>query len=475
MLQIWMSGSRPAHAGVLISRCAVVGQRVLPQSLGRARAHGSTGSRRRGFQETCLWVAASVPLIRGCRWRSSRGLAGRQYQSLASVLLTRRKACSAVADRSVAAPAGGGLSVLSPDPGRYEELLDAKVQGVHQLLGSRLNGTDMRVVPSPPLHHRMKVTLSIRHFDNGDLAFTMDEPGSRRWVAVEEFPILCERLERLMVNLREALLDVPDARYKAFQVEMLANTDGDALACLMYHRPLNDEYLDTAAALAELTDASIVGRSRGRRVVAGKGRLVQWHEVGGKRYPQIHQELMFSQSNAHICREMLQWVVEQTKPCGRPTSDLLELHCGNGNFTLPLSANFQRVLATETVRGPTLLAEECASWIDVDNIDFVRLSAEETALAVRRERSFRRLADAGVRLDELDLATVLVDPPRAGLDLAARDFVHNFDRVLYVSCNPQRLAVDLEAFPEHKVSAAAFFDQFPFTDHCEVALLLEKQ
>ena len=42
---------------------------------------------------------------------------------------------------------------------------------------------------------------------------------------------------------------------------------------------------------------------------------------------------------------MLEWAVDVTK--GSEDHDLLELYCGNGNFTIPLSQNFRRVVATE--------------------------------------------------------------------------------------------------------------------------------
>ena len=38
--------------------------------------------------------------------------------------------------------------------------------------------------------------------------------------------------------------------------------------------------------------------------------------------------------------------------------DLLELYCGNGNFTVPLACNFRQVLATEVAK--TLV--EAAQW-----------------------------------------------------------------------------------------------------------------
>lgn len=50
-----------------------------------------------------------------------------------------------------------------------------------------------------------------------------------------------------------------------------------------------------------------------------------------------------------------------------------------------------------------------------------------------------------------------------------------FDEVLYVSCNPAKLAQDLSNLPDHKIAAAALFDQFPWTGHAEVAVKLVRR
>lgn len=42
-----------------------------------------------------------------------------------------------------------------------------------------------------------------------------------------------------------------------------------------------------------------------------------------------------------ICVHMLEWATEATKHLAE--SDLLELYCGNGNFTVALAENFRLV------------------------------------------------------------------------------------------------------------------------------------
>ena len=46
----------------------------------------------------------------------------------------------------------------------------------------------------------------------------------------------------------------------------------------------------------------------------------------------------FSQPNGGMCGNMLQWARAVTRGS---TGDLLELYCGNGNFTIALAENFR--------------------------------------------------------------------------------------------------------------------------------------
>ena len=79
-------------------------------------------------------------------------------------------------------------------------------------------------------------------------------------------------------------------------------------------------------------------------------------------------------------------------------------------------------------------------------------------------------------LDDYDFSTVLVDPPRAGLDADSCDQLSEYPRIVYISCNPDTLAVNLEQLTRtHRIVRFALFDQFPFTHHCECGVLLERR
>lgn len=53
----------------------------------------------------------------------------------------------------------------------------------------------------------------------------------------------------------------------------------------------------------------------------------------------LQVEGAFSQPNGMMCQQMLAWARSVT--AGSQAADLLELYCGNANFTIPLAANFR--------------------------------------------------------------------------------------------------------------------------------------
>jgi tRNA (uracil-5-)-methyltransferase len=169
---------------------------------------------------------------------------------------------------------------------------------------------------------------------------------------------------------------------------------------------------------------------------------------------------------------MIEWAVKQAKKVGY--GDFLEAYCGLGNFTLPLSHYFDKVLATEISKNSIHAALENCALNDITNITFARLSAEEMTEALNGVREFNRLRE--IDLKSYDFSTVLVDPPRAGLDEASIGLISKIEHIIYISCNPETLARDLETLTlTHEVVEAALYDQFPHTEHVESGVFLQKK
>ena len=241
------------------------------------------------------------------------------------------------------------------------------------------------------------------------------------------------------------------------------------------HAPLPAEALydwaQMTSALAAELNVSLIGRARGQRVVIGRDYAEETLSVAGRSFRYRQPEGAFTQPNGEVCQKMLNWAYEVM---GERNDDLLELYCGNGNFTLPLATRARRALATEISKSSVNAALHNLADNGISNTTLVRLSAEELTQALNGVRPFRRLA--GVDLPSYEFGTVFVDPPRAGMDDDTCRLVQRFPRILYISCNPETLAQNLTLLSEtHKVTRAALFDQFPYTHHMESGVLLERR
>jgi len=194
-------------------------------------------------------------------------------------------------------------------------------------------------------------------------------------------------------------------------------------------------------------------------------------KVGSKTYIYQQVENSFTQPNAGVNQQMLLWAQQATLNAG---GDLIELYCGNGNFSIALAENFERVLGTEISKTSVRSAQINISNNGIDNIDIVRMSSEEFSQAMNGERKFRRLEDFDLTTYNYD--TVLVDPPRAGLDRDSVELVRRFNKIIYISCNPETLKDNLALLVEtHKIDNFALFDQFPYTDHIETGVILTRK
>ncbi len=357
-------------------------------------------------------------------------------------------------------------------PARYRELLDAKVAQVVRLLAPARPPAPT-VFASPSEGYRMRAEFRMWH--SGDqLDYVMFSPQDRKTpVPIRDFPIACAAIQALMPALRSRLQDNDTLRRKLFQVEFLCTLSGDSLVTLVYHRPLDEAWEQEATILGAELGTAIVGRSRKQKVVLERDHVEETLPVGGRDYHYRQYEQAFTQPNARVNIHMLEWAVAAAADA---SGDLLELYCGNGNFTLPLAQCFDHVIATEVSKTSIRAAQWNLARNAIDNVEVIRLAAEEVTQAMSGTREFRRLAHLPRPLSEYQLNTVFVDPPRAGLDAGTESMVAGFDRILYISCNPKTLAQNLQALTHsHRITRFALFDQFPYTAHMECGVLLQRR
>ena len=369
----------------------------------------------------------------------------------------------------------------------YEEQLAEKVTRMEDLFTEFKEGNggslpDMEVFRSEPENYRMRAEFRVWH-DGDDLFYIMYDQKTRERYRVDSFPAASAEINALMPVLIGHLRINGILRRKLFQVDFLSTLSGEMLVSMLYHRPLDDEWetalLELKADLMELGFAvDFIGRARKMKRVISRDYVVEKLNVNGDEYVYKQVENSFTQPNGRVAEKMLEWAVNATRDVDSQ-SDLLELYCGNGNFSLALAQNFRSVVATELAK-PSV---ESAQWNIQANMDrkgvnkvkIARLSAEEFTQAMRGEREFSRLQQQGIKLDNYDFKTVFVDPPRAGMDMNSVKMVQEYDKILYISCNPVTLCGNLQILSKtHQIIKLAMFDQFPFTHHIEAGVILER-
>ena len=282
-----------------------------------------------------------------------------------------------------------------------------------------------------------------------------------------------ELINQLMAAVIEGVRDNPVLRHKLFQIDYLTTLSDQAVVSMLYHKKLDDEWRKEAEALrdalrAQNLNVHLIGRATKTKIELDQDYIDERLPVAGKEIIYRQVENSFTQPNAAMNIQMLEWAIDVTRGS---KGDLLELYCGNGNFSLALAQNFNRVLATEIAKPSVAAAQYNIAANHIDNVQIIRMAAEEFTQAMNGVREFNRLQ--GIDLKSYQCETIFVDPPRSGLDSETEKMVQAYPRILYISCNPETLCKNLETLSQtHKVERLALFDQFPYTHHMECGVLL---
>jgi tRNA (uracil-5-)-methyltransferase len=352
----------------------------------------------------------------------------------------------------------------------YQQQLETKIKRFKQAFkDADLTLPELQVFDSSAQGFRMRAEFRIWH-EAGRAHYAMNRPGEKRPYTIDNFPIGAALINRLMTPILDAINKSHTLSNKLFSIEFLTTLSGEALITLIYHRQLDELWQVKAKQLQSDLTIKVIGRSRKQKVVLDKDYVTETLTVDNRQYSYQQVESGFTQPNAEVNCKMLSWASDCLKGS---RGDLIELYCGNGNFTVVLAQHFDRVLATEIAKISVNSALVNFKQNQVDNVSVARLSSEELTRALNREREFRRLAD--IDLDSYNFSTIFVDPPRAGLDMGTEKLVTQFDNILYISCNPMSLINNLKSIIKtHKIHKVALFDQFPWTDHIESGVYLKR-
>jgi len=352
---------------------------------------------------------------------------------------------------------------------KYDEQLEMKKDNLRKLLEPFYN-RNITAFTSEKESFRARAEYKIYHKEDS-VFYAMRHLDKKAYVTLEECKMVSQPIQKRMWKLLDLVNECDELKNRLFGVEFLSSSTDDVLITMLYHRKLDELWMQKAKFLENELSAKIIGRSRKQKIVMSEEFVTETLNINGKSYHYRHYEQSFTQPNTRVNEKMIEWAVKQAKLYGK--GDFCELYAGSGNFTLPMSQIFEKVIATEISKRSIYAAKQNCKLNNINNITFIRMSSEEFTEALEKVRTFTRLKN--IDLDSFNIETILVDPPRAGLDEQTKNLISKFDTIIYISCNPNTLARDLETLCKtHNVKDAALFDQFPYTGHLEAGVILTR-
>jgi len=356
----------------------------------------------------------------------------------------------------------------------YEEQLEFKLSREISRFAPYYTG-EVDIIKSNDSSFRNRAEFKVWKLYDEDNNFTLNyamNDINKGVLVIDSCSMVSDAISNMMPVLIKKLEQNDILNNKLFTIEYLSSTTNDILVTLVYHRKLDENWQNEAKQLQNELNIKIIGRSRKQKVILSEDFINETLTINNEKFKFSYFENGFTQPNQKVNEQMIEWTINNMNHGG----DLCELYCGGGNFTIPLSKKFDKVIATEISKTSIKSAKINCELNDIDNITFVRMSSEEFVQALNKVREFTRLKQQNVNLDDYSYDTIFMDPPRAGLDDTTRELAKNYNQIIYISCNPETLYRDMQELNKtHVIKRFAIFDQFAYTKHVEVGAILVKK
>ncbi|MEJ5314701.1 MAG: class I SAM-dependent RNA methyltransferase [Anaerolinea sp.] len=295
------------------------------------------------------------------------------------------------------------------------------------------------IIPSPQAWN-YRNTVQFHLTPDGQLGFRATD--DRTVIPVQECHLPEEALLEIWKQIQAEPL--PDLE----RLSLRLGADGEILLVL--------ESLETnppAISVEELPVSVAHMGPAGTLVLAGDDHVVM--EVLGR--PFRVSAGSFFQVNTPMAEAMVKHVLSLL-PADQPGT-VLDVYCGVGLFSAFLAPRARNLIGIESA--PSACDDFAVNLDEFDHVSLYMGTAEEIlpSLQVHPE-------------------VIVVDPPRAGLELAALDAILSMGAptIIYISCDPATLARDTKRLIRggYRLEQTTPFDLFPQTYHIESISLFQR-
>lgn len=170
----------------------------------------------------------------------------------------------------------------------------------------------------------------------------------------------------------------------------------------------------------------------------------------------------FLQVNYPVAQKMYEKAVSF---CGEDKDKTaLDLCCGVGTMTLPLSKNFKKVIGVEIVPESIAAATENAKHNHIENTEFIVGDIREVINSLVKAK---------------DISSIICDPSRVGIGDDACKALSGLNypiKLAYIFCSLKALERDLKSLKDggFVIEEVQGFDMFPYSSHVETVVLMSR-
>ena len=353
----------------------------------------------------------------------------------------------------------------------HTEQLDFKQQQLIQSL-SRGGFNPERILPplsAPDMGYRRRARLAVQRAKDGKFLIGFRNAGSRRIEPITQCPVLADPLPQAIELLPKWLGCLP-ADIRIFEVELISADDNIAIALEASRFPADEEVPPMLESLARAAQGPVqlwwkAGKQARFTRLDMAGDTLSFSVAEGMTL--AFEPGQFIQVNGQINRDMIEQMLGLLPAQGGTAVDLF---CGTGNLSLPLSQKFNHVIGIEGLPDLVKGAEANALRNNITNVEFA-------VADLSRGIGLAHLGQAKGMKPVTDIDLVLLDPPRNGaagvMPWVAKS---GAKQVVYISCHPATMIRDAAELIQagYKMVAAGVMDMFPHTTHIESMALFEK-
>ena len=163
------------------------------------------------------------------------------------------------------------MAVIKIDTTQYQAQLSEKEQRITSQF-QRFGVEQLEVFSSEPINYRQRAEFRVWH-DGDDLFHIMFDQQTKEKIRVDTFDPAAPLVGEIMQVMIENLKPCEVLRRKLFQIDYLSTLSGEILVSLLYHKPLDDEWLreikSLKAKLSEKYKIDFIGRARKQKEVLG--------------------------------------------------------------------------------------------------------------------------------------------------------------------------------------------------------------